>query len=52
MAGLSQVIKFVLGFLTGIMFKFSADFIQVPESKFGINLVSARSIKYAHMIEF
>ena len=49
-AGLSQVIKFVLGFLTGIMFKFSADFIQVPESKFGINLVSARSIKYARMI--
>ncbi len=49
-AGVSQVIKFVFGFLTGIMFKFSADFIQVPESKFGIKLVSTRSIKYAHMI--
>ena len=48
-AGVSQVIKFVFGFLTGITFKFSADFIQVPESKFGINLVSPRSINYAHM---
>ena len=36
--------------MTGIGLKFSADFIQVPESKFGIKLVSSRSIKYAHMI--
>ena len=49
-AGVSQVIKIVFGFLTGIMFKFSADFIQVPESKFGIRLVSTRSVKYAHMV--
>ena len=46
-AGVSQVIKFFFGFLTGAVFKFSADFIQVPESKFGIKLVSSRSIKYA-----
>ena len=49
-AGVSQVIKFVFGFLTGVRFKFSADFIQVPESKFGIKLVSSRSINYAHMV--
>ena len=48
-AGVSQVIKFVFGFLTGVRFKFSADFIQVPESKFGIKLVTARAINYAHM---
>ena len=47
-AGVSQVIKFVFGFLTGVRFKFSADFIQVPESKFGIKLVNARAINYAH----
>ena len=49
-AGVSQVVKFVFGFLTGIGLKFSADFIQVPESKFGIKLVSSRSINYAHMV--
>lgn len=50
-AGTSQVIKFIIGFLTGFRFSFSADFIQVPEKKFGIKLVSHRSIQYAKRIK-
>ena len=50
-AGTSQVIKFIIGFLTGFRFSFSADFIQVPERKFGITLVSYRSIQYAKRIK-
>ncbi len=50
-AGTSQVIKFIIGFLTGFQFSFSADFIQVPEKKFGIKLVSHRSIQYAKRIK-
>ncbi len=49
-AGTSQVVKFVIGFLTGIRFSFNADFIQVPERKFGINLVSCLSVQYAKRI--
>ena len=50
-AGTLQVIKFIIGFLTGFRFSFSADFIQVPERKFGITLVSYRSIQYAKRIK-
>ena len=50
-AGTLQVIKFIIGFLTGFRFSFSADFIQVPERKFGITLVSYRSMQYAKRIK-
>ena len=46
---LEQVKSFKLS-LTRIEFKFSADFIQVPETKFGLRLVSPRSIKYANTV--
>ncbi len=49
-AGTSQVIKFIIGFLTGYNFSFNADFIQIPERKFGLKLVSRLSIQYANKI--